>query len=221
MARCNIVERAGYVHGVFWRMEARDCRWHAGQLGCDPGVRVGRDLRDGFCGRLRSEIVAVMQRLLFALGSNVRPGRHVPWAIEKMAASFSCLIVGKFYRTRPMAIKSCRRFWNGAVLAESRMSVSEIKRMLCAWERESGRDRSHPDCSWRDRTLDIDILWSDCSGWITPREAIEKTPYLALPATALLPIKWSRISNTRVLNYSPACFIACGKLLGLRPVRLK
>lgn len=158
---------------------------------------------------------------MLAVGSNILPGVHVPWAIERMVSFFPFLVVGRFYRTCPVAIRTYRRFWNGAVLVESGLSVREVKKTLCEWEIESGRNRSHPNCSQRDRTLDIDILWSEGSGWIMPRALIEETPYLALPASGLLSLKSRQKGSPRPLDYRPACFVACDRLLGLRPVRVK
>ncbi len=113
---------------------------------------------------------------------------------------------------------SHRPFWNGAVEIRCAADVRTLKLKLNEWEEMTGRNRQDPRCSILDRTLDIDILWSDAQGWLCAERQVQRTPYLALPVSSLVR-KWRYCSDANMLV--PVPFMFNGRLLGLRPVNLK
>ncbi len=155
-------------------------------------------------------------KYLLAVGSNLHPKVNVRWVLSRMQCEFDYVRVGRFYHSQPSGMKSGHSFWNGAVMVESRMDIIDLKTCLCMWEVESGRDRMHPKCSLRNRTLDVDITWSDCDGWVERVETIMKHSYLHAPLSSLM-----FLPPVRKGTLKPIYFSFQGRLLGGRPVSLK
>jgi len=155
-------------------------------------------------------------KYLLTIGSNVQPASNVRWALSQMLDAFGNIKVGRFFQTPACGMKSSRLFWNGAVLIDIPMEKKDLKVRLCKWEEESGRDRTHPKCSTRDRTLDIDIVWSEQSGWLISHENITNADYLTAPIASLMPICFPHRDRLMPIYFSFRC-----KLLGVRPVHLK
>ena len=154
-------------------------------------------------------------KYLIAIGSNIRPRHHIPWALDRMCDVFASVRAGKFYRMRPMGMESRRLFWNGAVEIESPLGGADLKRLFVEWEESRGRDRGHAKCSLRDRPLDIDILWIEEDGWLIPKSRLVGLPYLFAPAASLMRgLTWRN-------DGTPVCFRVRGRLVGCRPVRLR
>ena len=154
-------------------------------------------------------------KYIVSLGSNIRPSKHVPWVCKKMYDEFDSVVVSRFVRTKAYAMDSKHIFWNGAVMIETDLLFGALKSKLCMWEEASGRNRSHPQSSTRDRTLDLDILWCE-EGWIEPVSALRKMPYIWLPVQSLLGSLGSSSSLCR-----PVWFKCSGKLFGKRQKALK
>lgn len=150
-------------------------------------------------------------KYILAIGSNIRPHIHVRDALKKMMACFDAVRVGKFFYSPAYGIKSSRMFWNGAVLIETDLSPQALKDLLCGWEQASGRNRLHPKCSLRDRTLDIDIIWGDACGWLESPNYIQQRLYVLLPVASLLRYRHAAIKSLR-----PVFFVLQGKVLGKR-----
>jgi len=155
-------------------------------------------------------------KYLLAVGSNLHPKVNVRWVLSRMKYSFDYVKVGCFYRSQPRGMKSGNSFWNGAVMVESGMDVVGLKECLCLWETETGRDRKHPKCALRDRTLDLDIVWNERDGWLESIDTIMQNSYLYMPLSSLvflLPIRKGTLK--------PIYFSFQGRLLGGRAVSLK
>lgn len=93
-----------------------------------------------------------------SLGSNIKPEHHIAEALETLANRFSPLISFPVVHTPPCDIESENEFLNGLVLFYSDLTEEQIKEQFNALEERSGRDRSDPARSEKDRTLDLDIL---------------------------------------------------------------
>ena len=154
-------------------------------------------------------------KYIVSVGSNIRPSKHVPWVCKKMYNEFDTVVVSRFYRTHAYAMTSHTVFWNGAMMIESHLSRKDLKTLLCDWEMMSGRNRSHPKCSTRDRTLDLDILWQDEQGWFEDVTTLKSLPYMWQPISSLLALR----------NHKKRCaivwFSTCGMLLGGKRKYLK
>ncbi len=171
-------------------------------------------------------------RYLLAVGSNLRPARHVPWLLSEVSAHGSLLMVSPFFRSQAQYMRSRHLFWNGVLLVDVPFPPRECKDRLCRWEERSGRDRSHPRCSLRDRTLDVDILWNEQEGWCESPQDVFQCAYLAHPLRALLRYpsrlprgisladascwRWRRIGE----RYVVVRFRFSGSLLGGRTISL-
>jgi len=156
-------------------------------------------------------------KYLLSVGSNIRPAENMRSVLLQMAGVFFDIKVGRFFRSPAYGMRSFRPFWNGVVLMRSDLDVHVLKAQLCQWEEESGRDRSHPNCSIRDRTLDVDIVWSEGSGWLLSKENITTLPYLRAPIASLMPGCFPVYTTF----LSPVCFSFQGHLLGYRPMHIQ
>jgi len=155
-------------------------------------------------------------KYLLAIGSNVRPNLNIRWVLCQMLDAFDGVEVGRFFCSQANGMESRHLFWNGAVLIEAHSELQALKEQLCRWEVESGRDRTHPKCSLRDRTLDIDIVWSDQDGWYVSPDNIARVAYLAGPIASLMPVIFPRQESL-----APVYFSFHQRILGGRPIRLK
>jgi len=153
---------------------------------------------------------------LLAVGSNLQPEKHVRWMLRQMFEIFEAVQVGRFFSSKAYGIKSRHLFWNGAVIVQTSLNVEDLKTQLSEWEVLSGRDRSHPQCSLRDRTLDIDIVWSSVDGWYESLAKIKECDYLAVPLSSLAHFRVPSRGRMK-----PVFFRWQKKLLGARPVCLK
>ncbi len=155
-------------------------------------------------------------KYLLAIGSNIKPEIHVRSALNQCLAHFDAVWVGRFYTSPAHGMQSNRVFWNGAIAFESSLSAAALKVLLCRWEGDSGRDRAHPECSKRDRTLDLDLLWCEDSGWLEPLHHVQHTAYVFLPLASLLGLR-----SKQRLHLRPKYFSFRGQLLGGRRLRLR
>jgi len=151
-------------------------------------------------------------KYILAIGSNIKPHVHVRQVLKKMLNEFDEVKVGKFFYSPAYGMNSHRLFWNGAVAIESGLSPNTLKMLLCQWEKESGRNREHPKCSLRNRTLDIDVIWGDSCGWLESLAYIRERSYMWLPLSSLL--KWK--GHVREALH-PVFFSLNGQLFGQRP----
>jgi len=151
-------------------------------------------------------------KYILAIGSNIRPHVHVRQVLKKMVHTFDEVRVGKFFYSPAYGMHSHRLFWNGAVSIDTHLSPAALKMLLCQWEKESGRNRDHPKCSLRDRTLDMDIIWGASCGWLESIACLRERPYVWLPISSLLDLKGGVCEPLH-----PIFFSLSGKVLGRRP----
>jgi len=163
-------------------------------------------------------------KYILSIGSNIQPYIHVRQVLQKMHHNFDEVYVGRFFRSPADGMQSNHLFWNGAVLIDTPLSPINLKSRLCEWEEESGRDRSHAQCSLRDRTLDVDILWCEDTGWLELLSHVKACPYLFFPVSSLAyrrekQLMRSNGKSSAVLK--PVFFSLNGCLVGRRVFRLK
>lgn len=100
----------------------------------------------------------------FAIGSNIDPESHVPSVIDAFAAVFGQVTLGRLFLTEPVGMSTGSRFLNAcfAVGVERNYPLSR------AWcdglckviEIQHGRPIDQPGRSKRNRTVDIDFLFT-------------------------------------------------------------
>jgi 2-amino-4-hydroxy-6-hydroxymethyldihydropteridine diphosphokinase len=71
------------------------------------------------------------------------------------------IAVSGFYETEPWGFESPNKFLNVAVRLETALSPFDLLAVTEQIERELGRTRTTDGASYRDRTIDIDILLYD------------------------------------------------------------
>lgn len=93
-----------------------------------------------------------------SLGSNLAPEKHIGLALYELCERYQTALILPIVHTEPCAIHSSNGFLNSIALIASNESTSELKHWLNQLECAHGRDRTDPNRSAKDRTLDIDIL---------------------------------------------------------------
>jgi len=154
---------------------------------------------------------------LLAIGSNIKPHKHIPWVLKKMKSDFIHVKTGRFFRTKALNIVSAHVFWNGALQLETNLSSIDLKKKLVSWEIASGRNRRDPLSSSKDRTLDLDILWSSQEGWFEEVSYLKQLPYVWGPVCSVIPC--FHLYNRS--SYRPLWFKLGCKLVGVRCITLK
>ncbi|WP_404399465.1 2-amino-4-hydroxy-6-hydroxymethyldihydropteridine diphosphokinase [Idiomarina seosinensis] len=95
---------------------------------------------------------------LCSLGSNIEPELHFSRAKHYLAKLSDKLEFSRDIVTQPVGIKTNKPFLNALFTLETSLSEQQLKQHFNEIEETLGRDRSDPDCSIKDRPIDIDIL---------------------------------------------------------------
>jgi len=97
-------------------------------------------------------------KVLLGLGSNIKPEKYIPEAVQALRESLKVIAVSDFYQTPPVGCEGQADFVNGCVLVETnippRILKYDVLRMI---ETNLGRTRMS-DNKFGSRTIDIDIL---------------------------------------------------------------
>lgn len=117
-----------------------------------------------------------MQKYLCSLGSNIEPQTHFPQAQAALKALSDDIRFSRNIPTSPVDMKTDNDFLNALFIIHTPMSANELKQKFNAIEEALGRDRSDPQRSSKDRTIDIDILGE-----------LEDAPQVPEYLTSLLP----------------------------------
>ena len=99
-----------------------------------------------------------MARVYLSLGSNQKPHRYLPLAIEELRARFGHIDVSPAYRSAAVGFEGAD-FVNLAVGLDTDLSPTGLNDWLHALEDRHGRRRDVP--RYADRTLDVDIVLYD------------------------------------------------------------
>ncbi|SDK04813.1 2-amino-4-hydroxy-6-hydroxymethyldihydropteridinediphosphokinase [Ferrimonas sediminum] len=98
------------------------------------------------------------QRYYCSFGANLNPEANAVLALTALSRRFSPIVLSSIIKTAPAAMESEHQFLNFAFWFDSTLSAGEVKSVFNQLEIAQGRDRSDPDCSIKDRPLDLDIL---------------------------------------------------------------
>lgn len=95
---------------------------------------------------------------LCSLGSNIEPEYNVSRAKSYLAGVGQNIYYSRTITTEPVAMNSDRNFLNALFVLQTHLDEKRLKQAFNTIEISLGRDRSDPDCSIKDRQIDIDIL---------------------------------------------------------------
>jgi len=99
-----------------------------------------------------------MQKYLCSLGSNIEPQTNFPQAQAALKTISDSIRFSRNIPTSPVDMDTENDFLNALFVIQTSMSAHELKREFNHIEETLGRDRSDPERSLKDRTIDIDIL---------------------------------------------------------------
>jgi 2-amino-4-hydroxy-6-hydroxymethyldihydropteridine diphosphokinase len=132
-----------------------------------------------------------MDRVAISLGSNLGDRRaHLDFAVSRLAASISGLIVSRYYETEPLDVPGPQPpFLNAAAVGQTAASAREMLETLMAIERERGRERPFHHAA---RTLDLDlILLGRCvvheDGLVVPHPGFRERRFVLEPLAEIAP----------------------------------
>lgn len=159
-----------------------------------------------------------MQYML-GLGSNLSPEKNLPAALIKLLEHSPILLISSVLITQPQNLVSPHQFLNMAVVWQSRRDPLEAKSLFNQIETELGRDRNDPQRKTKDRTIDIDILFSFSEALDIQEEIWPSEPYLLPQVTQLVDLLTNR-NNPPELPFQPAPLNLGGHVIGLHPMSL-
>ncbi|RUO65145.1 2-amino-4-hydroxy-6-hydroxymethyldihydropteridinediphosphokinase [Pseudidiomarina planktonica] len=101
---------------------------------------------------------------LCSLGSNIAPEYNISRAKSYLAGIAQEVHYSRVITTEPVAMNSDNEFLNALFVVQTHLPADRLKQAFNTIEISLGRDRSDPDCSIKDRPIDIDILGTISSG---------------------------------------------------------
>ncbi len=104
---------------------------------------------------------------LCGLGSNIEPQKNIAEAVLLLLERHGSVWLSPVVHTRPSGINTDRCFLNALSVVFSPLSPVALKHELNQLEEALGRDRSDLLRSYKDRTIDIDILEHSSTGSFT------------------------------------------------------
>ncbi len=97
-----------------------------------------------------------MPKVLLGLGANLGDREAaLQFVVDAMAKDFTNIRCSKVYETPPWGVEDQPAFLNAVVVAETRLSPSQVLDFGQACETKAHRT---PDVRWGPRTLDVDVL---------------------------------------------------------------
>ena len=126
-----------------------------------------------------------MTRWFIGIGSNIDPRANVPLILEELVHLADEEVISPIIETEPVAIKTHDSFLNLVVCIRWAGTQAELKAECVAIEERLGRDRSHPESKNRDRTADLDLLFSLDDGETLDVSLLPEEDYLRPQAEAL------------------------------------
>ena len=97
---------------------------------------------------------------LLGLGGNIRPAENLSRAIRLLALEQRSIALSRVVSTEPVDMESDLQFFNAVAWLRSEAHPTELKEWLNTVESRLGRDRSDSDRARKDRTIDVDIVFS-------------------------------------------------------------
>ena len=102
----------------------------------------------------------IQRGFFIAIGSNIHPKKNFPLIMAKLIAEFGKLWLSRVIYTTSVDMISKSLFLNAVLYLKSGQSPDKLKKMFNSIETALGRDRNNPQRNVKDRTADIDILFS-------------------------------------------------------------
>ncbi len=97
-------------------------------------------------------------KYLCSLGSNIDPEMNIHHAKQQLRTLSGDCLFRQNIATKPVDIATNNGFLNALFIIDTPLSSDELKQQFNQIEEALGRDRSDPERSKKDRTIDIDIL---------------------------------------------------------------
>lgn len=97
-------------------------------------------------------------KYLCSLGSNIDPEMNIHHAKQQLRTLSGDCLFSQNITTKPVDIDTTNVFLNALFIIDTPLSSGELKQQFNQIEEALGRDRSDPERSKKDRTIDIDIL---------------------------------------------------------------
>lgn len=126
-----------------------------------------------------------MPYVCLGIGSNIRPRENLADGIRRLLVGVEHLWVSDVLETPPVEMDTERSFLNTVVWFETAHDTEALKAWLNDLEEAMGRDRSDPDRSTTDRSIDFDVLWFGEEPVLPEQIAEAQTPYFAGPYARL------------------------------------
>ncbi|WP_417349228.1 2-amino-4-hydroxy-6-hydroxymethyldihydropteridine diphosphokinase [Ferrimonas sp.] len=123
-------------------------------------------------------------RYYCSFGANLQPEENATEALSWLCEQFQRVTVSGVVTTEPEEMESLLPFINFAFWFDSSLSPKQVKSRFNRQEERRGRDRSDPQCSIKDRPLDLDIL------------SVDRVPELAAQPDYLLPLLNQLLNDT-------------------------
>ena len=133
-----------------------------------------------------------LNRAFLALGSNIEPEKHLPWAVQKLAEYGTVSCKSSVWQSAPAGYTEQPDFLNAAVLLETDKDAFQIcHEIVPIIERELKRVRD-PLNKNGPRTIDIDLVLFNSDQLqvehrIIPDPEIDQRVFLAVPLAELSP----------------------------------
>lgn len=96
------------------------------------------------------------EKAFIELGSNVRPERYLPLAVQKLAAVGQILKISNAYQNPAIAPDPQPDYINAAVMLETRMQPLKLRQRLRSIENQL--DRVRTEDKYAPRTIDLDLV---------------------------------------------------------------
>ncbi len=140
-----------------------------------------------------------MTRAVISLGSNIEPERNVPLAVRLLGRceGWRLRAISPTYRN-PAVGTDGPDFHNAAVLVETDLDPSELRRRLRELEERMGRVRTQDKFAPRPIDLDV-VLMEDAEDGTLPDPDLPQHPHLAVPAADVAP-NWEYEAGGPVLR---------------------
>ncbi|MDT7524651.1 MULTISPECIES: 2-amino-4-hydroxy-6-hydroxymethyldihydropteridine diphosphokinase [Idiomarinaceae] len=94
---------------------------------------------------------------LCSMGANLAPEQNFKLAKQQLTTLGEAWYSAALY-TQPVAIETDHEFLNALLLLRTSYNPEQLKQQFNAIETSLGRDRTDPNCSHKDRPMDLDIL---------------------------------------------------------------
>lgn len=130
-----------------------------------------------------------MPKVFVSIGSNVERDKHIPQALQNLAAHFGTLAVSSVYETAAVGFEG-DPFYNLVVGFDTELDVDAVATVLSELERHHGRRRNAQ--KFAPRTLDLDlILYGDLVRLdykpYLPRDEITRYAFMLEPLAEVAP----------------------------------